>query len=110
MRPEAELPSERHWSSDTGDGHLQAHLERTERVIEPDSTLCPSGCGEMVKVGVVLKTRLWREDRSERLDLIPARPRVLVTIRPKGVCRSCNGASHAQAPAPEWLVPRGLPT
>ncbi|SNR88670.1 IS66 family transposase, partial [Puniceibacterium sediminis] len=82
-------------------GHLPAHLERIKRVIEPDNTLCPCGCGEMVKVG---------EDRSERLDVIPARFRVLVTIRPKYVCRSCNGASHAQAPAPEWLVPRGLPT
>jgi len=82
-------------------GHLPAHLERIEQVIEPDSTLCPCGCGEMVKVG---------EDRSERLDVIPARFRVLVTVRPKYVCRSCAGASHRQAPAPEWLVPRGLPT
>jgi len=82
-------------------GHLPAHLERIEQVIEPDSTSCPCGCGEMVRVG---------EDRSERLDVIPARFRVLVTVRPKYVCRSCAGASHAQAPAPEWLVPRGLPT
>ncbi|MDF0603893.1 IS66 family transposase [Psychromarinibacter sp. C21-152] len=82
-------------------GHLPAHLERVAQVIEPDSTLCPCGCGEMVKVG---------EDRSERLDVIPARFRVLVTVRPKYLCRSCDGASHVQAPAPEWLVPRGLPT
>ena len=82
-------------------GHLPPHLERVEQVIEPDSILCPCGCGEMVKVG---------EDRSERLDVIPARFRVLVTVRPKYVCRSCDGASHVQAPAPEWLVPRGLPT
>ena len=82
-------------------GHLPTHLERIEQIIEPDSTLCPCGCGEMVKVG---------EDRSERLDVIPARFRVLVTVRPKYVCRSCAGASHRQAPAPEWLVPRGLPT
>ena len=91
-------------------GHLPAHLERIEQVIEPDSTLCPCGCGEMVKVGVVLEARLWRDDRSERLDVIPARFRVLVTVRPKYLCRSCDGASHVQAPAPEWLVPRGLPT
>ena len=82
-------------------GNLPTHLERIEQRIEPDSTLCPCGCGEMVKVG---------EDRSERLDVIPARFRVLVTVRPKYICRSCAGASHAQAPAPEWLVPRGLPT
>ena len=62
------------------------------------------------------------ESRIERLDVIPAQFRVLVTVRPKYVCRPCNGAQHAQgeplsaigprtmASAPEWLVPRGLPT
>lgn len=82
-------------------GHLPEHLPRIERVIEPENLLCPCGCGEMQRVG---------EDRTERLDVIPAQLRVLVTIRPKYVCRTCAGASHAQAPAPEWLVPRGLPT
>jgi transposase len=82
-------------------GHLPDHLERIEQVIEPASTSCPCGCGDMVRVG---------EDRDERLDVIPARFRVLVTVRPKYICRNCAGASHAQAPAPEWLVPRGLPT
>ncbi len=82
-------------------GNLPAHLPRIERVIEPESTLCPCGCGAMMKVG---------EDRTERLDVIPAQLRVLVTIRPKYVCRTCAGASSAQASAPEWLVPRGLPT
>jgi hypothetical protein len=32
-------------------GRLPAHLPRVERVIEPDSTLCPCGCGEMAKIG-----------------------------------------------------------
>ncbi len=82
-------------------GNLPTHLPRIERVIEPESTLCPCGCGAMMKVG---------EDRTERLDVIPAQLRVLVTIRPKYVCRTCAGASSAQASAPEWLVPRGLPT
>lgn len=94
-RKAASRPAERN------KGHLPAHLPRIERVIEPDSILCPCGCGEMQKVG---------ESRTERLDVIPARFRVLVTIRPKYVCRTCAGAQHAQAPAPEWLVPRGLPT
>jgi transposase len=55
----------------------------------------------MVRVG---------EDRTERLDVVPARFRVLVTVRPKYMCRACKGATHAQAPAPEFLVPRGLGT
>ena len=82
-------------------GNLPDHLERVEEVIEPESTLCPCGCGEMVKVG---------EDRTERLDVVPAQFRVLVTVRPKYMCRTCDGKSHAQAPAPEFLVPRGLGT
>ena len=81
-------------------GQLPVHLPRMERVIEPDSTLCPCGCGEMSKIG---------EDVSERLDLIPAQLRVLVTRRPKYACRRCS-AAVAQAHAPEHVVPGGLPT
>ena len=81
-------------------GHLPPHLPRVERVIEPASTLCPCGCGEMAKIG---------EDVSERLDVIPAQFRVLVTRRPKYACRSCSQAV-AQAHAPEHVVPGGLPT
>ena len=77
-------------------GNLPANLDRVEEVIEPDNTLCPCGCGEMVKVG---------EDRTERLDVVPAQFRVLVTVRPKYMCRIRDGKSHAQAPAPEFLVP-----
>ena len=60
-------------------GHLPEHLERIERVVEPESTLCPCGCGEMVKIG---------EDRTERLDIVPAQLRVIVTVRPKYACRT----------------------
>ena len=81
-------------------GHLPAHLPRVERVIEPESTLCPCGCGEMARIG---------EDVSERLDVIPAQLRVLVTRRPKYACRRCSGAV-VQAHAPEHIVPGGLPT
>ena len=81
-------------------GHLPAHLPRVERVIEPESTLCPCGCGPMTKIG---------EDVSERLDIIPAQFRVLVTRRPKYACRRCSGAV-VQAHAPEHVVPGGLPT
>lgn len=82
-------------------GHLPAHLPRIEQVIEPETTLCPCGCGEMARVGA---------DRTERLDVVPAQFRVLVTVRPKYLCRACAGRQSAQAPAPEVLVPRGLPT
>ena len=39
-------------------GHLPEHLPRIEQVIEPDTTQCPCGCGEMARIG---------EDRTERL-------------------------------------------
>ena len=81
-------------------GHLPKHLPRIERVIEPETTLCPCGCGEMARIG---------EDVSERLDVVPAKVRVLVTRRPKYACRRCSGAV-VQAHAPEHIVPGGLPT
>ena len=87
-------------SRDSKRGRLPAHLPRVERVIEPRSTMCPCGCGPMTMIG---------EDVSERLDVIPAQFRVLVTRRPKYACRRCSGAV-AQAHAPEHVVPGGLPT
>ncbi|WP_245155809.1 IS66 family transposase, partial [Paracoccus ravus] len=81
-------------------GHLPLHFPRVERIIEPASILCPCGCGEMARIG---------EDLSERLDVIPAQFRVLLTRRPKYACRRCSQIV-AQAPAPEHVVPGGLPT
>ena len=81
-------------------GHLPPHLPRIERVIEPASTECPCGCGEMARIG---------EDVSERLDMIPAQFQVLVTRRPKYACRRCSKAV-AQAHAPEHVMPGGLPS
>ncbi|MCP4933744.1 MAG: IS66 family transposase [bacterium] len=81
-------------------GHLPKELPRTERVIEPDSIQCSCGCGEMKRIG---------EDRSERLDIIPAQFRVIVTIRPKYACRSCEG-KVIQASAPAHLIEGALPS
>ena len=49
------------------------------------------------------------EEKSERLDVIPAQHRILLTRRPKYGCRACAGAV-IQAPAPERLIRSGLPT
>ena len=43
------------------------------------------------------------EDVAERLDMIPAQFRVIVTHRPKYGCRACEEAV-VQAPAPERLI------
>ena len=79
---------------------LPAHLPRVEVVIEPETTACPCCGGAMHVIG---------EEKSERLDVIPAQHRILVTRRPKYGCRACAGAV-VQAPAPERLIRSGLPT
>src|SRR5947209_11856983 len=79
---------------------LPAHLPRIEVVIEPETTSCPC-CGEAMHV--------IGEEKAERLDVIPAQHRILVTRRPKYGCRGCAGAV-VQAPAPERLIRSGLPT
>jgi transposase len=48
------------------------------------------------------------EDVSRRLDVTPAKFRVIVTRRPKYVYRNCDGV--VQAPAPAHLIESGLPT
>jgi len=79
---------------------LPESLPRIERVIEPDTIACPCGCGDMVKIG---------EDRSERLDIIPARYQVIVTVRPKYACpKGRTGVTQAKAPA--HLLENSWPT
>lgn len=68
-------------------------------MIEPEFTVCGCG-GAMHAIG---------EDVSERLDVIPAQFRVLVTRRPKYGCRSCE-TGIVQAPAPTRLIQAGIPT
>lgn len=70
---------------------LPESLPRVEQVIESKSIACPCGCGDMVRIG---------EDRTERLDVIPARYQVIVTVRPKYACpKGRTGVVQAKAPA-----------
>ena len=49
------------------------------------------------------------EDRTERLDIVPAQLRVIVTVRPKYACRVCEeGVTQALAPA--HLIEGAIPT
>ena len=77
---------------------LGAHLERVEIVIEPE---VPPGCQGLEKV-------LIGEDVSKRLDVTPAKFRLIVTRRPKYAYRNRDGV--VQAPAPAHLIESGLPT
>ncbi|SOC17408.1 transposase [Phaeovulum vinaykumarii] len=79
-------------------GALPKHLPRIEEIIEPDSLICACG-GCLHCIG---------EDVSERLDIVPAQFRVIVTRRPNA-CRSCTDGV-TQAPAPARLISGGMPT
>lgn len=83
-----------------GPRRLPKDLPREERVIEPEDLSCPCGCGLMVRIG---------EERSERLDVIPAQFRVLETIRPRYACPKGRGGV-VQAKAAPALIEGGLPT
>jgi transposase len=85
--------------SRVGRGVLPKHLPRIEVVIAPDDVTC--GCGA--------ERHVIGEDVSERLDIVPAQFRVLVTRRPKYACRSCE-AGVIQAPAKLRLIEGGMPT
>jgi len=80
-------------------GSLSKHLPRIEEMIEPESTICD--CGH--------ERHMIGEDVSERLDIVPAQFRVIVTRRPKYACRTCEDGI-VQAPAPAHLIQGGMPT
>src|SRR6201996_139000 len=81
-------------------GALPTHLPRVEVTLPPEDTACPCCRATMTVIG---------EDTSERLDVIPAQFRVIVTRRPKLACRACPG-TVVQAPAPARLIEGGIPT
>src|SRR5436189_784689 len=81
-------------------GALPIHLPHVDVTIEPEDTNCPCCRAPMHVIG---------EETSQRLDVIPAQFRVVVTHRPKYACRACEQAV-VQAPAPERLIKGGLPT
>lgn len=83
-----------------GRGRLPAHLPRVDVVLAPAATECPRCQGPLVEIG---------SDSAERLDVIPAQFRVLVTKRPKLACRACQGVV-LQEPAPARLIAGGSPT
>ena len=75
-----------------------SHLERVEEVVEP--AIPPGFEGkERVRIG---------EDESFRLDVVRARFRLIVTIRPKYEFK--EPMAILQAPAPEHIIEAGLPT
>jgi transposase len=81
-------------------GSLPAHLPRIETIVDIDDKGCPCCRNALHCIG---------EDRSERLDIVPAQFRILVVRRLKYACRACENVV-VQAPAPARLIEGGIPT
>src|SRR5215471_13107257 len=76
---------------------LPASLPRETETIAPEQKACPD-CGGTL--------RLLGEDVSEILEYVPARFKVIRTVRPKLSCAGCS--QIVQAPAPNRPIDRGL--
>jgi transposase len=85
--------------SRAGRGVLPKHLPNIEEIITPEALTC--GCGA--------ERHIIGEDARERLDIVPAQFRVIVTRRPKYACRD-REAGIVQAPAKPRLIEGGMPT
>jgi len=73
--------------------------------IADEDKVCACCNGELHKIG---------EDKSEKLEFIPAKVKVIETVRPKYACRACEkgGISNTikQAPVPASIIPKGYAT
>jgi transposase len=76
---------------------LPAELPRETETIAPDHESCPDCGGKLRSLG---------EDVTETLEYVPARFKVIRTVRPKLSCAGCSRI--VQAPAPSRPIDRGL--
>src|SRR5579863_2291990 len=76
---------------------LPAELPREIETIGPAEKACPDCGGTLRRLG---------EDVTETLEYVPARFKVIRTVRPKLSCAGCSRI--VQAPAPNRPIDRGL--
>ena len=76
---------------------LPAELPREIETLQPKETACPDCGGTLDRLG---------EDASEILEYVPARFKVIRTVRPKLSCTRCDRI--VQEPAPHRPIDRGL--
>ncbi|SPD37451.1 transposase (plasmid) [Cupriavidus taiwanensis] len=69
---------------------LPEHLEREERILEPETEACPECGGKLKPLG---------EDISEQLDIISNSFRVIRQVRRKKACACCDCIVQAAAPS-----------
>ncbi len=80
---------------------LPAHLPREEVIHDLPEAEKVCGCGE--------RLHCIGEERSEKLDIIPAKARVIVHVRPKYACRGCEDGVK-RAPLPPQPIPKSIVT
>ncbi|MEN6440759.1 MAG: IS66 family transposase, partial [Syntrophobacter sp.] len=86
---------------------LPDHLPRIEVIHDLSESEKVCVCGATLsKIG---------EEVSEKLDIVPARVRVIRHIRPKYACRGCEGVESGEgavkiAEPPPEIIPKGLAT
>jgi transposase len=102
-----EIVVTKHTRKKRGRKPLPEDLPRIEVIhdIPEDDKICACGC-ELSRIG---------EDVSEKLDIVPAKMRVIRHIRPKYACKGCEGLEDASdtvkiAPPPAQIIPKGLAT
>jgi len=76
---------------------LPADLPRETETLQPKDNACPDCGGTLGRLG---------EDVSEMLEYVPARFKVIRTVRPKLSCTRCDRI--VQEPAPHRPIDRGL--
>ena len=76
---------------------LPAELPRETETLQPKANACPDCGGMLARLG---------DDVSETLELVPARFKVIRTVRPKLSCTRCDRI--VQEPAPHRPIARGM--
>lgn len=74
----------------TGRKKLPEHLEREEKILEPNSVCTECGSSNMRKIG---------DDISEVLEYVPSSFKVIKYIRPRCACNECDKIVQAYAPS-----------
>jgi transposase len=106
-QPEESVEVAAHRRAKPGRRPLPADLPREEVVHDiPEEEKKCSCCGTpLVRIG---------EETSEKLDIIPARMKVIRHIRPKYACKECEGGGNAHpvkiAPVPAQIVEKSIVT
>lgn len=113
---EEETSNEADSSSEKNDASMRHRPKRKPLPKDLPRTVIELDVADVEKVCACCQGALHRigEDRSERLEFIPAKITVIETVRPKYGCRHCEqNETHVtikQAPPAPSLIPKGIAT